>query len=376
MVYFLVNNNYQYLEAVKHANILLDKKYVCGLILVPHTFDLPIDNNLFANVVKIDTPANKHWLKAWFKYLTIGSKIDKIIDSLQINNLIFFTEFELINQLIAIRAKQNKIPIYLLEDGGIGSYILFTLTTRQKYTISDILYIALTKLIPKLWNAKFTKFDNVVFPMLPDHKIDALISYREYTSFRKIPLHVISRPSVSAISTIPSRVIFLNQPLYRDDIQTYEAYIEGLNIILFSLSNIFKEVFFKFHPREESFYKKKITNETITKFKISVIDSNEPIENILSVYKPSYLASYNSTPLFNLDGTGICPLFLFHLIEDLKYQESFVQTKHLLDLWKISYPTSFKNLELNPSSTNFDRSNLISTNLLDIIEKYHKHLIK
>jgi hypothetical protein len=345
LIYFVVNNNYQYIEAARLASQLGESGEQCGLIAFPHTLSIPADQQAFATVTVLETPAHDRWLAAWRKYLTINSALKTMVSPGPSDTLVLFTEFELLNQLTAIYFKKNKGRVFLLEDGGVGSYIPLTLKHPQSLTLKERIYTLMVRMIPNLKATHFTKFDGILFPMLHDKYLDAVLLYRSLRINRAVPVAVLARPPLEKISTVGGRVVFLNQPLYCEHIQTPEMYASGLRQILSSLCDGFGEVYFKFHPREAIAAKEKITAEILNDYPaIDIISGNLPFESMLSTIRPEAVCSYNSTPLFNLAGTGIQPIFAYPLLEDLREQSSFRTMHDLLAAWEYNFPTCWKDL--------------------------------
>ncbi len=162
---------------------------------------------------------------------------------------------------------------------------------------------------------------------------------------RNIPVSVIARPQPVRIKVNLGRVVFLNQPLYREKIQNELDYASGLKKILISLSAGYSEVLFKFHPREPLEARNKIASEILNYFpNLRIINENEPFEKLISNIRPEAVASYNSTPLLNLTGTGIQPLFVYHLLPDLRKAQSFAAMHELLIAWEYKFASNWSEL--------------------------------
>jgi hypothetical protein len=358
MIYFVVNNNYQYLEAERLAKELKGQGKPCGLIAIPHTLSLPLEQTTFDLVAIMQTPARGSWLRAWFKYLAIHPSIQALVAPAAGDSVLLFTEFELLNQLVAMRFKTAGAKVYLVEDGGVGSYIPLTLRHPQPYTLKDRLYTWMVRVIPRLQRTQFTKFDGIIFPMLSDRYIDAVLLYRHIDIVRQLPVTVLQRPAPQAIVPTAGRVVFLNQPFYAEHIQTPQVYAEGLRKILAALSAGFAEVYFKFHPRESVQAQEKITADVLRHFpQLNMIGSDAPFESMLTTLRPEAVASYNSTPLFNLVGTGVQPLFVYTLLDDLVDQPSFRAMHDLLAAWHYPFPAHWRDLRSGfLAGGNFDRA--------------------
>lgn len=334
IIYFLVNNDYQYLEAKRLACELRAAGRRTALIAIPHTLTLSLDSVLFEPIITLPTPAHLPWLSAWLRYLRARRHLRSALPVTSNDTLILFTEFELLNQLAAITFKERRASVNLIEDGGVGTYIPLTLKNHEQYNWKNRVMKAMIRMIPGLNRTHFTKFDGILFPMLEDTFLDGIYLYRRMTIARSIPVNMISRPPLATVQARKGRVVFLNQPLYSEHIQTEANYAAGLQAILGALCTGFVEVLFKFHPREPSEARARITSQILDAFpKLRVVEGNQPFETLLADLRPEAVASYNSTPLLNLTGTGVQPLFVYHLLPDLRQTPSFEAMHALLDAW-------------------------------------------
>jgi hypothetical protein len=344
-IYFLVNNDYQYLEAKRLACELRAEGNNTALIAIPHTLTLTLDPVLFDPIITLSTPAGLSWLRAWFRYLGAKKHLCAALPVMSNDTLILFTEFELLNQLVAITFKERCASVNLIEDGGVGSYIPLTLKNHERYNWKNRLMKAMIRMIPGLSRTHFTKFDGILFPMLEDSFLDGIYLYRRMTITRNVPVSVISRPPLATVQTRTGRVVFLNQPLYSEHIQTEANYESGLREILGALCTGFPEVLFKFHPRELSEARARITTQILDAFpELRVVEGNQPFETLLADLRPEVVASYNSTPLLNLTGTGVQPLFVYHLLPDIRQAPSFEALHTLLEEWGYQFAPDWRSI--------------------------------
>jgi hypothetical protein len=77
----------------------------------------------------------------------------------------------------------------------------------------------------------------------------------------------------------------------------------------------FKEVYFKFHPREHSDIKNKIESALSSFSNLIIIDGIQPIETTIESIRTKYAVSYVSTSLLNLIELGVQPIYIFHLMQ-------------------------------------------------------------
>lgn len=342
MLYFLVNNDYQYLEAERLARELQTAGKRTALIAIPHKLTTTLDPQLFESILTFRTPAHLPWRRAWLRYVGAQRRIRAQLPATDKDTLILFTEYELLNQLVAITFKERGGSAYLIEDGGVGTYIPLTLDQHEPYNWKNRLLQASMRAIPGLRSTHFTKFDGILFPMMDDRYLDGIFLYRQLAISRKVPVRIIARPTLPAVQTLRGRVVFLNQPFYSEHIQTESNYAGGLRRVLSALCAGYREVLFKFHPREQPDARAQITSQILNEFPaVRVIEGNQPFEALLKELRPEAVASYNSTPLLNLAGTGVQPVFVYHLLPDLLQAPSFAAMHLLLERWGYKFATNW-----------------------------------
>jgi len=334
LIFFLVNNDYQLFDARHHARELSAAHLDSSLIEVPHALRETDRGRGFASVTTFPSPLRSHgWIGAWLRYFPAARRVARELRPTDRDVLFFYTEFDLVNHFIVRRFKRARARVFLLEDGGVGTYLPFSIEGNEALDRKQRIVAAMTRRLPGLRRTRFHKVNGVVFPWLPDASIDAVCLYRPLSIVRALPVQVLRRPSREAIVAKAGRVVFLNERMY-DDYQSDEQYLEGLALILDRLVAGFPEVLFKFHPRETGEWRQRIRATIASRFPaVQLIESERPIEVLLAEQRPEVLASYFSTTLLNLAGTGIEPMFLFQMLPDLANQRLFVQLAQLLSQW-------------------------------------------
>jgi hypothetical protein len=73
---------------------------------------------------------------------------------------------------------------------------------------------------------------------------------------------------------------------------------------------------------------------------IEIIDRQGTIEDMILDYRPEVLASYFSTALSSIEYKGIEPLYLYHLLDDLKDQPVFAVVSRILRTWDYHFVES------------------------------------
>lgn len=338
MVYFIVNNNYQFYDVEIHL-VGLNKSDV-KLIEIPHTLD-EREHLGFRSVFRY-LPALQVGLIAQVKnYLQLIKRIDQDIIPSKEDILFFYTEFEILNQYVATRFKQAGARVYLIQDGSVGTYLPFRMVCSEPLTLKWYVKQSIYRLLPGLSRIRLHKLNGVIFPWMPDTSIDGVCIYRQVTLKRAISPILLQFPSQSQLSLVPDRIIFLNEAIY-GLYQTAEKYIEGLDKIIGELCSRFDEVFFKFHPRETDEWRQRIRQEVLFRFPaVIVIEENTAIEMMIEQYHPFLVASYFCAALLSLPERGIESLYLYHLIPELNEQPIFQELTSVLNELGYNFVSDF-----------------------------------
>lgn len=342
MIYFLVNNDYQLFDARRHVEALRRRGLEAALIEVPHALRESNRERGFTSVVTFESPWRSHgWPGAWPRYVAAAHEVQRGLQPQREDTLFMYTEYELINHFVALRFKRRNALVFLLEDGGIGTYLPFSLPGDEPLSVKELVVAALTRTLPGLGRTRFHKVNGVVFPWLEDECVDGVCLYRPLHIVRALPVHVLIGARANPVDRCRSRVVFLNERMY-DNYQTADQYLDGLQRILTSLSRGFDEVIFKFHPREERAWTDRIRAMLGSQHPaIRIVDDRRAIETMVTEVRPEVIASYFSTPLLNLEGTGIEPMFLYQLLPELASQKLFKQLTALLNQWNYHFVSSW-----------------------------------
>ena len=354
MIYFIVNNNYHYYDfANQHSEF---KNNNIALIEIPHNLDEREHNDLktFYKYIRNSRPG---LIGQVFNFLSLVMQIDKDITPTKDDILFIYTEYEILNQYIANRFKLAGSRVYLIEDGGFGTYIPFRLVDSEHLTWQEHLKKSIYRLLPGLSNIRLHKLNGFIFPWMVDTSIDGVCVYNPVALKRTIPIKLIKRPFQPQLKLVSGRVIFLNEPIY-ELYQSSEDYLTGLLQIIEALCSKFGEVFFKFHPRETDKWRNNIRQKVHIRFPgVIFIEENTAIEIIVEIYCPSLLASYFCSALLNLYDRDIEPLYLYHLIPDIKKQPIFLETTSVLIDLGYNFVSSFAEINTDFRSGLLDSSN-------------------
>lgn len=318
MVYVLINNNY-HLDDFEKFRSQLNYGDVT-LITVPHTLN-SVDKRygLFADVFTFESPFKG--IKSSFKYTHIVNTLREVkrkIKPVEKDQLIFFTDFEILNQYIVSIFKAANARVIMLEDAmatvTVGNMDFTKLPFKdsiQKWMLKNVYGLSFLNFIAEKNSSSL--------PVMEDKYIDAIGLSILSPLKRKIPVHQLSVTENKINDLKKGSVLFINQDIYNFDNISFESYLEFVKKILTVLAENFEEVYFKFHPRETEEVRNRIKSLTdaldsvvlITEFKV-------PVERQVEQLRPGYSVSFYSNSLKSLYFKGIEPFFIYHLIPGLK----------------------------------------------------------
>lgn len=368
MIFFLVNNDYQLLDARHHAGALQSQGQACTLIEIPHKLTDAAAGPQFTAKLRLDSPVKlRSPAQRWLGYCVSAREVASRLTPQATDVLFIYTEYELLNHLVARRFKRAGARVFMIEDGGAGTYIPFSLPSDEPLSVKEKIVAAMTRCVPGLHRTRFHKLNGMVFPWMEDHQLDGLCTYRPLSIVRNIPITVLHPPARKTLDVRRGCAIFLNQPLY-GGYQTEDDYFLGLGQVAQALQAGFDEVLFKFHPRETTAWTERIRGFLAEHASsIKIIDDHSPIENLLDNVRPEAVASYFSTTLLNLDGTGITPIFLYHLLPDLASQTLMRQLTGLLQQWNYRFVMNWGELKSGYTSGMVTADENIRPSLHDLI---------
>lgn len=344
MIYFLINNNYQYHDFELHLSGI--NKCDVSLIEVPHALD-ERQHSGFSSFFRYFLASKNGLIAEVNNFFKVTKRIDYEIQPNKNDVLFFYTEHELLNHYIVAHFKKIGARVYLIEDGGFATYIPFRMTQSESLTGREKIKQLIYGLLPGLSGICLHKMNGYIFPRMLDSSIDGVCLYKPVKLNRSIPTKLLRRPYQPQLSSVTSGVIFLNEPIY-DNYQNSENYLDGLEKIIAALCNKFSKVLFKYHPRETDEWREYIKQKVLFRFpKVIVIEENAIVEVIVEQYCPSLVASYFCAALLSLSDRGIEPLYLYHLIPELNGQPIFLETTAVLKEIGYNFVASFA--EIDPS---------------------------
>lgn len=367
MIYFLCNNSHQLFDARHHLETFRSNGHACVLLQVPHSLVEP-DHSGFESINTFRRFEFEHLIRSWLEALSIGKRLRRDICPSKDDILFLYTEYEPFNQLIATYFKRVGARIYLIEDGGFATYVLFKFIESEPLSIKEKAKEYLVRAVSCVKVLRFHKLNGIIFPRMSDELLNGVCLYRPTKIRRKIKTFLINRRLGNRLNCTDSSVIFLNERMY-DQYQTPESYLLWLDVILKSLCDGFETVYFKFHPRESTEWKSRIYSVVLGKYpSLIIIDDDRGIENIISNYRISVAASYFSAALLNLHEIGVEPLYLYHLIDDLRGQIIYRTVTEILSDLGYAFISSFLDIGARYSSClSSSSSNPLTIDILQLL---------
>ncbi len=308
MQYFIVNNSYHLLDAVKHIDVLGCDN--CILIVVAHTIDLSLIDGMSVRVIefpklissKFDYFAISKWLK--FKEL-----IDKNLCVQSDDVLIFYTELEFSNLVLVKYCYDREMSVYQIEDNGLATYIQLNANDITLFNSSKMCFIK------RFFGLKGKEYflDGMLYYRIEDKYLSGMILYSPVGSGRGVPICYLSMDVKSLVAIVERKqfsVMFLNQDIYN----YYMSWSEYRRYLLATFDTLLDAdaVYFKFHPREDEVVKSKI-KKMLSGFDVIYIHSSQPVEIIVDTYLVSKVVTFMSSAALNLYRMGYEVSFNYQL---------------------------------------------------------------
>lgn len=369
MIYFVVNNNYHFIDFLKHVESI-KKIDSIGLIQIPHTLEVLKENQkdydvyLFENFNLYKSIKNKNWEEA-------KNKIENVIKPKKNDIIIIYTEFEIMN-LYLLEYFKNKGAKALLLEEGIATYLESCYNNNERVSIKRIILFYLLKIKFEFRNIVINKSKTLSPFFIKDELLDGLITYFNIKTHRKIKQYFVKKDCLILENLNDSKILFLNEDTY-NFYENFECYIKNLEFILDWLHNNFDEIIFKFHPREyKNLEKLQEIIKVIKKYpKVNIFDGIEPIEIVIDKVKSKFVVSYMSVALINLRYNGLEPIYLYPLFKEFEKETDFINlTKLLKDL---NYNFIINRFDINKNyKCGLELSKSIDFSLGDIILEIKK----
>lgn len=354
MIYFLINNNYQYFDSELHLSDIGNLDVT--LIEVPYTLDAR-ERSGFRFIFQYPRASKSGLIAQIRNFIQQRKRVDQEIHPSKDDVLFIYTEYDLLNQYIVAYFKKNGAKVYLIEDGGLATYLPFRMIESESLTIREKIKQWIYRRLPSMDTLQLHKVNGHIFPWMADRYIDGVCIYRPVAIRRNIPTVLLQHPIQPRVVPIQGTVVFLNEMMYHS-YQRGDEYLAGLRQILESLCRGFDTVFFKYHPRETEEWRLRIMHNVLSHFpSLRVIEENTGVEEVIDLYRPSVAASYFSAGLLNLLNRGVEPLYLYHLIPDLSQQPICREATSVMNELGYNFVSNFSEIDSSFRSGLLDSSN-------------------
>jgi hypothetical protein len=346
MIYFVANNGYHLYDIALHQELLGAQPVT--LILVPHSIDETMIPRSVRRVVVIKrVPTEKGRLRALLYAWRLPGIVRRQIEARRGDVVFVYTEYELANQIIAGVFRKAGVPLYLIEDGGFGTYLPFRHAGSEPLSLRERVQQSYERLMPGLRKSRFHKVGGERFRAMDDALISAMLLYRNVQIKRAISQHLIVRPASlnSGLGRIDS-VLFLNEPIYQH-YQPFAEYQKDLVKVISTLANQFRRTYFKFHPRESDDMRLRIRAALAHIEMIEYWPTDLPVEVSVGSAAVGFACSYISTGLLNLCQRSIEPIFIYCLLPSLRDNPIFARATEVLQELGYQFPKDWS--AVNPT---------------------------
>ena len=329
MIYFLVNNEYHLLDVYDHCNQIsdLDK----SLIIIPHNFNYDnrkiSEKTNFTTIYRYKSPFRGWGFFNIFKIRRVCQQIEKELFICKNDVLFVYTEYEILNQYIIKIFKKKGAMIYVIEDGGLPTYLTFNIDNDGSFSLKEMIKLFFVNRILKWDHVRFLKYNEIIFPQIEDKYLDGVLLYFKLTIRRNINTYFILK-DVEKLALDEESAIFLNERIY-DYYCSKEEYLSLLGDALRKITGKFRKVYFKFHPREHE-EDQLWQLHVINKYPVEIINDPKPFEVLLDNLKTRYVFSFLSAALLNSYFYGAIPVYIYHHYEILRKNKIFCDIDKLL----------------------------------------------
>jgi hypothetical protein len=343
MNYFLVNNDYQYYDALLHLPAL---RGGAALIRVPHNLKRVDKDACFSAVLTIMSPfAVRGGVLRLRRIFRAQREVERTLPVTSGDTLLLYTEFEVLNQAVVRHFKRRGARVVLIEDGGIATFLTFNIQGARER--KSLVQAAAQLWLQSLAGAPYltlVKYNGIIFPQIQDRYIDVAVYYLPMPISRSIRRIVVRKPVQHVEGLARGTAIFLNERVY-DYYCTMEKYLEFLERILTRMEQGFTRVLFKFHPSETPERRSMISAVLARHPAVARVDNDAAVETLVQQYMPGHAVSFLSSALLNLWYYGVQPVFLYRLMPEMEIQRIFRDLEGLLNGAGCRTPGDFSEVE-------------------------------
>lgn len=335
-VLFIINNAYQAIQARQQINGLCESRRLSKIVLLCSPKDMERTRNALGSASKCIVfqaiiPSHSGFFRRYAFYLSLYLKLQALLPRTNFKNIIFFTELEIGNHIIVRTLQGQGTSVFLLEDGGLASYILLDAPLDHiTRTAKNALKLALVKLLPKMGKSQAFKLNHETFFKFEDTEISGFLSYLDVRNVRDFPVHTIHRMSEQVSPVRSNSVLFLSEPLY-EEYCSVEEYIHIVTTCVKLLCKHFGHVQLKFHPRETSTKRELVTKQLKRNdVTVTLVDDETPAEELIVAQTPEAIASLAAAPLLFCAETDVKVIYMFDAFDELLSHETFRKIRKIL----------------------------------------------
>ncbi|NLR61863.1 hypothetical protein HGH93_27455 [Chitinophaga polysaccharea] len=369
MLYVLVNNNYHIDDFERYHVFSPNEKSV--LIRIPHTLNLEDPyTKKFNKVLTFQSPFRG--IKSLLKYSKIIGTLSSVREAIKPtaeDTLIFFTDFEILNQYIVSLFKNAGSKVIMLED-GMATVTVGNMTSHQ-LSFKDRLHKWGLKNIYGLRFVDFVGENKLsLLPVIADHYVDAVGLSIKSPFKRNISVFQLKVKEQQVAGLKMDTVIFINQDIYNFIDISFDNYLAFLKNVFKELEMKFKTVYFKFHPRETEPFRAMV-KEAASSFPaiLFVDDFKTPVERQVEIFQPQYAVSFYSNSLRSLYFRGVEPFFLYHLLSEVKDTQLGVTMTSYLNYLEYNFISTIDDIKPGyKSGIKLDADHITLNELISIVK--------
>lgn len=318
-IYWLLNNDYHYHDFQARRSQFTGAEH--ALILLPHRLDVEQAERSVQSSYLIQPASNQEFVPN----LLHGLRHRRVVERIPVAStdvLHVYNGEELLSHLVVRYFRKRGARVCMVEDGPSTHQLYLT---HQEYSKK-----AGNKLKTAIYRATgfgrilYRDFNGISYPVFENRMIDEVIlryssPYEGDLSTRHMPFSGERIPGLN-----DDTALFLTQPLYEDNTgySDFDDYVACTAKVLQILVAKFRNVYFKFHPRDDGYTKATLLKMIDSIRGIKVVDSNLPVERLYDVLRPGYCISYISWGLFNAVDVGIKAVFLYPLLGEISIREN------------------------------------------------------
>ncbi len=360
MVYFLVNNDF-HVHDVKNLAAQLGYGN-CSLISVPYRMDVPRELP-FAHQYVFErcefllkqVPSNPRKLLSIHRDNFSKRKQLDALRPTRNDTLFVFTECELMNMFCIRKFHKAGAKIFLIED-GMASYIYFN-RDSDRIPLRWKLVTPVYKLLYGLKGFYPYYASSMPYHMLSEKYYSGACFFTPISIRRKLPVIWLDNGEKPLRGLDPENAMVLTQPLGTESLKIDKTILDNVH------AN-FKRIYLKCHPDE---FRDQKTYNALKQLcaqydNVEFVESGAIMEDLIEQYRVGYAISPFSSTLPRLQSRGVIPVYVYHLLNDIKA----VSIDNYLKLINYNFATKWE--DIKPGYSSFaNKVDGLKTSIKDLI---------